>query len=547
MSGKEIWKFIPLIIIYSCQQPNEPFERENKPPQTSLWTDSIAQVVTSTIKLHWWGDDPDGFVKGYFLTTDNLNWVWTTSNESTLTLKLGNKSIDTSNIKVTAVDDEGNGIWDQKIQFGNYSYGSEPFDDLNKDGKYSTGEPFTDLGLGDQTPANIKLVVKNSPPSVAFNVSSTIPLITPPVATFTFTGIDPDGSSTIQNYFISLNDTASSSWRSIPSNTNIITLVADLSDTSKNIVIAKILIGSTLQDIGITIPNFKLNNFNRLYLYCQDGTGAKSKITTMPDSSKTWFVKKPVGRKKLLLVDEFGISSPDPDLVYKEILSSTIDKTGKSFGDYDAIDLSTNQIPKSIARYMLLETLKLYKIIFWYGKVINYDLAQQVIPQFIDKGGSAILSTGFQNLSLSGTDPSLLALDFAPFDSLITSYNKDSISVSGFIPRVYSQSRILANDSVSQNKFPQLIYDRTALFGTYAIQQGLSDKVLYRLDSAKATNPNNTEEKWIGRPAMIVQSQNKKIVFATIPLHLCNSNEVGTNIPQLKLFFEKIFSGEFGE
>lgn len=547
MSGKVIWKIIPLIIIFSCQQPNEPFERINKPPQTSLWTDSIGQVVTSTIKLHWWGDDPDGFIKGYFLTTDNLNWVWTTSNESTLTLKLGNKSIDTSNIKVTAVDDEGNGIWDQKIQFGNYSYGSEPFNDLNKDGKYSTGEPFTDLGLGDQTPANIKLVVKNSPPSVAFNVSSTIPSITLPVATFTFTGIDPDGSSTIQNYFISLNDTASSSWRTIPSNTNIITLVADLSDTSKNIVNAKILVGSTLQDIGITIPNFKLNNFNRLYLYCQDGTGAKSKITTMPDSSKTWFVKKPVGRKKLLLVDEFGISSPDPDLVYKEILTSTIDKTGKSFGDYDAIDLSTNQIPKSIARYMLLETLKLYKIIFWYGKVINYDLAQQVIPQFIDKGGSAILSTGFQNLSLSGTDPSLLALDFAPFDSLITSYNKDSISVSGFIPRVYSQSRILANDSVSQNKFPQLIYDRTALFGTYAIQQGLSNKVLYRLDSAKATNPSNTEEKWIGRPAVIVQSQNKKIVFATIPLHLCNSNEVGTNIPQLKLFFEKIFSGEFGE
>ncbi|MDA0987070.1 MAG: hypothetical protein O3A55_05665 [Bacteroidetes bacterium] len=544
INKKNTWKAFSILFFLSCQQPIDIELKKNNPPQTQLWADSISKIVTSTIKLYWSGADPDGFVKGYFLTTNSKNWTWTTSTESTLTLMLGNKSLDTSNIKVSAADNEGNGIWDSKIEFGNILFGSEPFVDANKNGIYDFGESFTDIGLIDETPAQIKLVVKNSPPSVSFNISSTIPQITLPVATFDFKGTDPDGDATIKNYFVALNDTLN--WTQLPTATSLITIVADLSDTSKNIVTAKILIGKKLEDLGITIPNFKLNNNNRLYIYCQDGTGAKSKIKNMPDSSKTWYVQKPKGRKKLLLVDEFGISSPDPDQVYYNILNLSLDKNGNTFSDYDVVELSTNPIPKTIANLMLVETFKMYKIVFWYGKVVNFDLAQQIIPEYVNKGGNVLLSTGFQNLSVAGIDPSQLSLDFAPIDSLITYYKSDTISISGFIPRVYSQSKILAVDSTSQNKFPQLIFDRTALFGTYALQNGFNENVLYRFDSAKATNPNNSEEKWIGKPAVITQSQNKKIIFSSIPLHLCNSLDSQNN-PRLKLFFERIFKDEFGQ
>ena len=244
---------------FSCKENPTSSIQNNLPPETYIWVDTIAQTLSSQIKLHWWGDDPDGFVKGFNVSIDGTNWNFTTQKESTFTLTLGSQVFDTSLIQISAIDNQN------KI---------------------------------DPTPAKIKSIIKNTPPKISFDSFSEIPTQTLPVATFSFHASDIDGKNTIKNIFIALNDTSQNSWRVIPNNISLLTLVADLSDTSKNIVDANVKSGNNLLSLNLSIPNLKLNSLNVFYVYCEDISGAKSSIIRMPDSSKNWFVKKPKGRRK---------------------------------------------------------------------------------------------------------------------------------------------------------------------------------------------------------------------------------------------------------
>ncbi len=51
----------------------------NKPPDTfiSVFTDSTITKQPSSVKLYWWGDDPDGLIIGYFISIDGINWTFT--------------------------------------------------------------------------------------------------------------------------------------------------------------------------------------------------------------------------------------------------------------------------------------------------------------------------------------------------------------------------------------------------------------------------------------------------------------------------------------
>lgn len=496
--------FIILLSIFlfsSCKNSITNPIVKNNPPETVIWVDSIAQVLSSQFKIHWWGDDPDGFVKGYKISVDGINWNFTTSNESTFTFTLGEQIFDTTSIQVSAVDN---------------------------------------LDLIDPTPAKINSVVKNTPPEINFDNFTEIPSITLPVATFNFKATDKDGNNTIKNIFISLNDTLESSWVKISPFANLVTLVGDLSDTSKNIVNAKIKLGSNLTETETVIQNLKLNSNNIFYIKCEDISGAKSKISQLPKSGKNWYVKKPNGSKRILLIDDYPVSNPNPDDVFKTSFSNANGNFGMTFSDVDLYDIITQPISPSIAQPFLIETMKFYKSVFWYGKVANLDLAQKTIPQYIDNGGKVLFATGFANLQLSGIDPSTLAIDFAPIDSLITFYKNDSLTNTGYISRVYKDSKIISIDS---SRFPNLNFSNTAIFGTYAIMPGAIDSVIYKLDFPKQSN---SEEKWFGQPAVGIKSNNGKIIFFTIPLHLLQSVDQSSGKTQIVLLIEKIFREEFG-
>jgi hypothetical protein len=186
---------------------------------------------------------------------------------------------------------------------------------------------------------------------------------------------------------------------------------------------------------------------------------------------------------------------------------------------------------------MLIATFKLYNSIFWFSKISNLNFAQNSIPEYLQHGGKVIFSTGFQNF----IDPQGLPIDFMPIDSLITSYVDSLGSVRfGFIPRVYNGSVLTSFDTL---RFPSMVYDRTAIFGTYAVVEAPGQQVLYRL--AEAKNPPNTQEFWTGTPTVGVLSAQKNIIVITAPLHLMNSIDTnGKN--RLVQFFESALKDEFG-
>jgi hypothetical protein len=177
--------FISVLMGCSKHFSNEPLQ--NQAPRTflTLMPDSTLRSTTSQQFLHWWGVDPDGFVKGFNISFDSLHWTFTTSNDSVIGLKIS--TIDTVyKFFVAAVDNEG---------------------------------------LVDPKPASLKFPIHNSPPVVSFVFQSDVPDTTYPVATFQWNSSDVDGNETIVSYSYVLDDTTNpSKWKTVSSNTSRLTL-----------------------------------------------------------------------------------------------------------------------------------------------------------------------------------------------------------------------------------------------------------------------------------------------------------------------------------
>lgn len=171
---------------FSCSDPTSG-TIDNLPPDSylSIFPDSIIAPGSTLKKINWWGDDPDGIVKGFRISFDSVNWGYTTKNDSSFLLSInGNDS--TFRFWVAAVDDKG---------------------------------------FIDPTPATNLYPVINTPPVVSFDVGFELPETTYTVATVKFTGSDPDGVETIRYFQYSLGDT--NHFRRIPGNLNIMTLTLD--------------------------------------------------------------------------------------------------------------------------------------------------------------------------------------------------------------------------------------------------------------------------------------------------------------------------------
>ena len=525
-----------LVLWIGCSEEFTSVPRINLPPDTFVAVDTVGAIVTSQIQVHWWGDDPDGLVQGFLVSLDGISWSWTTSHDSLFSLDLGGADSILALFRVSAVDIEGNGGRDQGVTVGDIIFGDEPFGDSNGNGQYDMGEPFVDFGAIDPSPAQVRYTIKNTAPVVEFQFGSEIPPVTLPVASFILEGSDLDGNETIANYYISLNDTTQ--WVRIPGSVNLLTLVGDVSDLSQTQVSAQVLSGDDLEDIGLSVPGMKLDATNVFYVYAEDLAGAVSDTVRMPAPTRTWFVKKPRGRRKLLLVDDFSGGSPNPDQKYADIMPQVSDSENMSFGDYDFLDIKSSPIPAGIARTLLLATMQQYRIVFWYAdRAPNLNFAQITIQQYLNGGGKVLFNTGFVNF----TDPLGIALDFAPIDSLKT-FLVDSTGVArnGYIPRVFEGSKIVARDSA---EYPDLFVEVTtqAGVGIYGIQPSPSPvDTLYLLDEPK------TGENWVGMPPVCAIGGKQNIVFMTVPFHLLNGPDPSGQ-PHLVEFFEKIFRQQFGQ
>lgn len=521
---KKLYKLlIPLlfIIFFSCYDNPVDNIIGNEPPDTflSLFPDSTIANQQSKLKVHWWGDDKDGIIAGYYFTYNDVDWYFTTKNDSTIAFII--KGRDTVyNFKVAAVDDMGNGLYDFTVNYKGKNLGGEPFTDQNGNGKYDAGEPYIDLGLIDQTPADVNLPLRNTAPEISFlkDKSGTviaIPETTFTVASFGWNASDLDGDETITKIYIALNDTANKIQ--LPGNVTFVTLKAK-PPFSGNTVDCQVYLGTTInQPYSVTLPNLKLDNTNVLYVMAEDIAGARSKFIRMPDTSavKNWYVKKPKG--EVLIIDDYSINDNAAAFYRAEF-----DSIGLG-NKYDVLDIgfgktssaSGSLLPKYI-NPMFTETMKLFKYVLWYtDNNPSLEAAQSSVRYYLDGGGKIMMSMLFpQFFDTRGLS------DFLPIDSL----NNTPINI---IPQNTSVNATL---EAGNNNYPNLQVDNSSVPVARVRTFYPSPTVfnLYKL----GLNDN---------PIIGFKSSDNHLVFLGLPLHRLNGGQ-----GNIKKFLNKVFREEFG-
>lgn len=322
---------------------------ENKAPETYLFLfvvpdtaagDTIGIDTTSSRQvLHWWGEDSDGEVVGYYYQWDYQSEShWTTSENDTFYVPIRSK-YDQFTFKVWAMDNDS---------------------------------------LMDPTPAIQTFPVFNSKPEIEFKVNTnpTAPAGNPNVTAYTFptrTFIwdvsDPDGLETITKIFYAMDDT--SSWIEMPGDERSITLT-------------EIEPGE-----------------HRFFLKAEDIAGASSDIISFPDPDddlfpNNWVVKEPRG--DVLMVNDYA---QDQNLkvvqtIYENMLKNIVGENG-----YSVWEIGTASNPEINPQNSLpYATADIKANLFYFKKIIwfsyhgrtNISQAGLSLTQYMADGGNVFIT-----------------------------------------------------------------------------------------------------------------------------------------------------------
>lgn len=483
----------------------------NQPPDTGLflYPDSTIRQQPSRLTVHWWGDDPDGLIAGFYFMWDGLDtaWSFTSSNDSTFTLPIG--SADTSyRITVAAVDASGNGTYDNQVNRNGINFGAEPFVDANGDGVYNNGEDFTDIGLVDPTPASLVFPIKNTPPVVQWDELTVLPDTSFPVMTFKWDASDLDGDETIRFIKIALNDT--NNFVLLDGSIRLITLrIKNVQNPNPEM---EILINGSDQNIfSELLQGLQLDANNRFFVQAIDLSGALSTTISLPDSNDAWHVKKPKGQ--VLICDDFhGPSSDEEAKLFYNNIFSTIGG-GSVAGKFDVYDLFNQPLP--FENVTVLETMKLFNYTFWYSSSNpRLDLLNIVTNKYLQTGGKIAFSMTFEDSS-SGFAFDLSQLQgFLPIDS-----------VSALVPFLLPGAEVVA--SSPEINYPPLETTVTIAFVRTVVPNEVVTTRIYDILSNQLT----------GNIGFI--TNDKTEFFIGLPLHQSNGGQGNVDAMIEKVFFEE--------
>lgn len=364
--------------------------RENIPPNTNIFLEQInlgeQNLLNSVIRLHWSGEDQDGYVIGYEFSLDGTNWSFTTTQDSTFRFIIppGN---DRANIPfyVRAIDN---------------------------------------LSLADPSPALLEIPIRNTPPSIRLDTVKTIPDTVAVVFSTLWNVEDLDGNETLDSVFIKVNE---GPWYPLLPSQNLLTFVPTLPDQSGPQPV-EVYPGASIAPLPFTLEGMRLNANNQLFVKARDIAGAESAI----DTSNIFFINPQ--NSDLLVIDSHGTG--DVDDVFSPILN-------KIYPGYDYFDLISQPPPFWDPTFLLY--LQLYDKIFWYsddalpqeqGLQMYLEAAASTIQKYLNQGGKIFITTKF---AASFTDPvtanQTTIQDYSPIDSFSTSSGQariptDSLAVS---------------------------------------------------------------------------------------------------------------------
>ncbi len=575
-AGYVVSLLVPLLLA-SCNEKLADNPVGNKPPKTYLWLypDSTIGIGVSRQRLHWWGEDPDGFVRGYLFAfvpsrvsqrpvPDTLHYTWCTQTDTLMQFPL-DTLFRYFTVFVRAVDNRFSGL------DSNYSVRltPSPYVDKNHDGIFDAGDLALSglLDATDPTGAVQSFPIRNTPPTITFlpnpndpSVGLRQPDFTYTVAAFGFKGSDDDGDNTLANYRIALNDTSNpANWLTIPLRDTIVTLVVPRtrSDTAGASVAADVYGGTFLgRHLLGQLSGLRLDATNVFFAQSKDVAGEYSQPIRMPSGTQQWFVKRPRGR--LLLVSDYTTPS-DSAAAMATYLTSLAAVPGGEFSTVDILNIASGlSAPDKVAGLIstavppffdpaLINTFLLYNYVLWYtDQVPSLGIAQVTLFRYLQNGGKVLFSTTFSN----AIDPRGALRDFAPIDSIC------SVDLAGVHPtpspgdnRVPGGYILFADSSVSTNIYPQLALNSspsTHIVFMRDVYKRSDARVIYRLQPDaripqryNAIDPSGTDTL---RPKIAVVDGAGTIIFVGLPLHLLNNTTQGQGLPA---FFTKIFTQQF--
>jgi len=477
--------FILILLLSACH--DNPFGQllENKPPETYCTTDTIIRPgpdrYSTTIRVAWWGDDPDGYLTGFELSTDKKNWSFTAKYDSTFTVEIpaGTDTFDFL-LYIRAVDNNG---------------------------------------LKDPTPAFIYIPVKNSPPEVSFVYPSGFPARNPessfPVLRFSWEASDPDGADNISFFEVALNDTANGFLKIDKSFTTIIIRADEwLSNTPD----ATVFQGNNLVIHPSRLKGLVLNDSNQLIIRAIDKVNEKSKLVY----SNKIFVRKPTS--PILLVNAYNSSISAREDFYTSNLNLcginnyNILRINEIKGDHYT-QLSPDNTTQSFV-------FGLFKYIIWFGKDIDYSMsmAQKTTETFFNKGGRMFLAVEIA----SSIDEQAGYLDFSPIDSLVSlpaGANNFRIETDSLIEPVVSGWPVLKSTKISNARPFYEEAGAAVLYNARLVKTGVSGKA-----------------PWTGKSTVMAKKVNQQgktvFIISSVELHNLNGNNNMTDL------FTKLFKDE---
>ncbi|RMF07587.1 MAG: hypothetical protein D6762_07250 [Candidatus Neomarinimicrobiota bacterium] len=288
---------------------------------------AFTTITTSRQWLHWWGEDPDGNVIGYYYrwSTDQ-GWTYTTDEEGLFFVPI-QTDLDVFRFQVKAMDQDS---------------------------------------LIDETPAELVLPIRNSPPEVSFRYRSN-PLLadlpgdtnyTFPTRTFVWDIYDQDGIESVISVYYALDDTCDSCWTTL-----------DAASYS-----------------SVTLTGLE-PGAHTFYLMVEDIAGARSPIISYPDSTNpdeahVWVVKPVVGQ--VLLVDDFPQDQENKALSwYRTILDTVVGADQYSVWEIgDALPFSATDVTAN---------LNYFSSVLWfsaYTQKETYLEASSSITSYVMSGGN---------------------------------------------------------------------------------------------------------------------------------------------------------------
>jgi hypothetical protein len=385
MNRITVFCLIGFSFLFSCEEGNL---LDNMAPETKMFVDEINLSgelrLNSVVRLHWIGEDQDGYITHYELAINNGEWFETTATDSTFRFDIPTGS-DTTDIifQIRAIDN---------------------------------------LGLADPTPAELIVPIKNTVPTARFDTLNTIPDSVFSVWSVLWEVEDLDGFETLDSIFLKVND---GDWVGLDRIESFVTFMPE-APRENTLQEAQIYSGVQNRFLPQTLPGLVVGAENRLYLRVRDIAGSFSEV----DSSNSFFLKQQ--NNDFLVINAHGANGVEKS--YDSILTEVAP-------NYDYLDLFVNIPPFWDPTFGFM--LGLYDRVFWFGddQQINslgqqllLEVAANQIQVYLNQGGKIFITTKFPNtLNDPVTGSSSPVFGFSPMDSLSSSSGQARISRRGKI------------------------------------------------------------------------------------------------------------------